>query len=135
MTKVGTGEFSYSVVEGWAKPPLGWTLNDVSGMAIDSNDHIYVFNRSEHPMMIFDVEGNFLDSWGEGLFSLPHHVRIGPDGNAYCVDYGDHTVRKITLDGNLLLTLGIKNQPSDTGVVGTDHRTIKNSSGPFNYAS
>ena len=83
-------------------------------------------------MMIFDREGNFLKSWGEGLFTCPHNVRIGPDGSVYCVDRDDHTVRKLTFEGEVLLTLGSKDKPSDTGCINRDHRTIKRVSGPFN---
>jgi hypothetical protein len=49
----------------------------------------------------------------------------------YCTD-GDHTVRKFTPDGRLLMTLGEKNHPSDTGAVGRDYRTIRHPAGPFN---
>jgi len=50
----------------------------------------------------------------------------------YCVDSGDHTVRKMTPDGDVLLTLGRKDRPSVTGAVGNDFRTIERASGPFN---
>ena len=59
----------------------------------------YVFNRGEHPMMVFDSEGNFLRSWGEDLFTRAHGIHIGADDMLYCTDDGDHTVRKITTDG------------------------------------
>jgi DNA-binding beta-propeller fold protein YncE len=57
-------------------------------------------------MIVFDRDGNFLSSWGEGLFARPHGLTIGPDETLYCVDDGDHTVRKCTLDGQVLMTLG-----------------------------
>ena len=31
-----------------------------------------MFNRGEHPMMVFDRDGNFLRSWGEGTFPRAH---------------------------------------------------------------
>ncbi len=67
------------------------------------------------------------------MFTTPHSVRIGPDGMVYCVDSGDHTVRKATPDGDVLLTLGRQDRPSVTGAVGNDFRTIRRASGPFNH--
>ena len=75
---LGSGEHRYRVVENWAKLPDGWSLTDVASVAVDSKDNVYVFNRGEHPMMVFDREGNFLRSWGEGLFNArarPAHRR------------------------------------------------------------
>ena len=63
-------------------------------------------------MVVFDREGNFLRSWGEGVFTHAHGVSMGPDDTIYCTDDFDHTVRHCTLDGKVLMTLGIPNRPS-----------------------
>src|SRR3954466_5844856 len=102
----------YRVVENFAKLPDGWQLTDVASVAVDSKDRVYVFNRGAHPMVVLDREGNFLRSWGEGLFSRPHGLHIDADDNLYCTDDGDHTVRKCTTDGKVLLTIGIPEKPS-----------------------
>ncbi len=130
---MGNNEHAYRVVEDWAKLPKNWSLLDVAGVAVDSEDRVFIFDRGSHPLMIFDRDGNLLKSWGEAIFTTPHSVRIGPDDMVYCVDSGDHTVRKATPDGDVLLTLGRRNRPSDTGAVGTDFRTIRRPSGPFNH--
>ena len=39
-----------------------------------------------------------------------HGVTIGPDESIYCTDDGDHTVRKCTYDGKVLLELGVPGQ-------------------------
>ena len=109
---LGDGEYRYAVERGWGRLPEGWSLNEVGGVGVDSNDRVYVFNRGEHPMVVFDRDGNFLSSWGEGLFKRPHGVHMGPDDTIFCTDDGDHTVRKCTLDGKVLLTLGMPGQPS-----------------------
>ena len=88
------------------------TLTDVASVAVDSKDRIYVFNRGDHPMIVFDREGNFIKSWGEGLFGRAHGLHIDADDNLYCTDDGDHTVRKCSLDGKVLLTIGIPNKPA-----------------------
>ena len=111
-TTVGSGAFTYRVEESWAKLPTGWGFGDVGAVGIDRQDRVYVFNRGEHPMCVFDREGNFLRSWGEGLFHRAHGISMGPDDTIYCTDDGDHTVRKITTDGKVLLTIGVPNQPA-----------------------
>ena len=108
---LGTGNYQYRVREDWAKRPDGWEFRDVAGVAVDSKDNVYVFNRGEHPMMVFDREGNFLRAWGEGLFERADGLHIGPDDALYCTDDGDHTVRKCTLDGKVLLEIGVPGKP------------------------
>jgi hypothetical protein len=109
---LGSGEHRYRVVENWARLPDGWEFRDVAAVAVDSKDRVYVFNRGEHPMIVFDRDGNFLRSWGEGLFSRAHGIDIDRDDILYCTDDGDHTVRKVTADGKVLMTIGVPNQPA-----------------------
>jgi len=63
---VGSSQFKYRVIAEWAKLPGGWSFKEVGGVGVNRRDNVYVFNRGEHPMIIFDREGNFLRSWGEG---------------------------------------------------------------------
>ena len=109
---LGTGAYRYRVVEGWGQLPDGWELMDAAAVAVDHKDRVYVFNRGEHPMIVFDSEGNFIKSWGEGVFSRPHGLHIGPDEMLYCTDDGDHTVRKCDLDGKVVLEIGIPGEPA-----------------------
>jgi DNA-binding beta-propeller fold protein YncE len=105
-TILGSGEHRYRIVENWAKLPEGWQLTDVASVAVDSKDRVYVFNRGEHPVVVLDRDGNFITSWGEGLFGRAHGLHIDADDHLYCTDDGDHTVRKCTTDGKVLLTIG-----------------------------
>ena len=105
----------YIVVEGWGKLPEGWRYTQVSGVAVDSRDNAYVFCRGEHPVIIFDRKGEFLGSWGEGVFTQPHGIYIDVDDHVYCIDSGDHTVRKTTVDGEMLMTLGTEGKPAAEG--------------------
>ncbi|MFI5013696.1 MAG: peptidyl-alpha-hydroxyglycine alpha-amidating lyase family protein [Hyphomicrobiales bacterium] len=109
---VGSGDFTYRVVEGWEKLPQGWEFGDVAAVGVDRQDRVYVFNRGAHPMCVFDRDGNFLTSWGETVFHHAHGLHMGPDDTLYCTDDGDHTVRKCTLAGKVLLELGIPGRPS-----------------------
>jgi DNA-binding beta-propeller fold protein YncE len=132
----GTGtcrRFGYEADDRWAKLPPGWDWSEVAAVATDSRDRVYVFDRGEHPVMVFDSDGTFVRAWGEGVFARPHGLFVGPDDSVYCTDDLDHTVRKFDQDGRLLLTLGRSGQPSDSGATGMDYRTIVRACAPFHY--
>src|SRR5262249_266542 len=59
-------DFGYVADDHWAKLPPGYSWPEVAGVATDSRDNVFVFNRGEHPVVVFDRAGNFLRSWGEG---------------------------------------------------------------------
>jgi hypothetical protein len=107
---LGSGAHRYRVVEGWAKLPDGWEFKDVAAVAVDSKDRVYCFNRGEHPMIVFDREGNFIRSWGEGTFPRAHGLHIDANDILYCTDDGGHVVRKCTTEGKVLLELGVPGQ-------------------------
>jgi DNA-binding beta-propeller fold protein YncE len=131
---LGERALTFELVPNWEHIPEGWSHGDVAGVATDSHDRVYVFNRSEHPVMVYDADGTFLTSWGEGVFTRPHGITIHHDV-VYCADDTDHTVRVLTLDGQLLHTLGTLNEPSDSGYSPegpTNLLSINRGAGPFN---
>jgi DNA-binding beta-propeller fold protein YncE len=83
----------------------------VVGVATDRQGKVYVFQRTSHPLLVFDREGHFLRSWGKGIFTSPHGCRIDPSGNLWLTDTGDHRVMQFTTDGRLLRTYGVKKRP------------------------
>ena len=109
---MGAGEFRYRAQPKWETMPEGYEWREVAGVATDADDNVYVFNRGEHPMMVFDRDGRFVRSWGEGVFTRAHGVSVGPDNTLYCTDDGDHTVRQCALDGEVLMTLGLPGEPA-----------------------
>ncbi len=106
MASLGSGEYGYKELTDWAQLPEGWNFHEVVDVVVDSNDRVYVFNRGEHPVMVFERDGSFVTSWGEELFVRPHGLTLGPDGALYCVDDKGHCVRKCTLDGRELMVIG-----------------------------
>jgi len=112
VTKLGSGGFVYEVDLNWAKLPEGWSFKEVADVAVDSRDRVYVFSRGEHPMIVFDRDGNMIASWGEGSFGRAHGVTLGPDDSLYCVDDVRHCITKRTLDGKVLMTLGTPGEPA-----------------------
>lgn len=130
---VGTGGFRYQPEPRWQQSPADYQGTEVSAAAVDQQDRVYVFNRGTSPVQVFDRDGNKLFAWGEEYIVHAHGITIGPDDAVYCTDDFDHTVRKFTPDGSLLMTLGTSGQPSDTGATSIDFRTIQRSSGPFYF--
>ena len=104
---VGHGEHRYEVIPDWAKLPDGWTFGWIPGVAVDSQDRVFVYSRSEHPMVVFDREGNSLTSWGDEVLKNAHGIFIDGDDNIYCTEWSSHCVHKFNSDGQLQWTLGI----------------------------
>ena len=72
-----------------------------------------MFNRGDHPIVVFDKEGNFLRSFGEDTFTArAHGISVSPDGFVYCVDDSQHAVHKFTTEGKLVWTLGEVGKPA-----------------------
>ena len=78
-----------------------------AGIALDSDENIYVTDEWLNRISIFDKEGNFLSLWGgggeaDGQFNHPSGIAIDTDGNAIVVDSLNHRVQKFTKDGEFL---------------------------------
>ena len=134
MTTVGTGKYTYELVEGWGRLPEGWVLGQTA-IVTDSQDRVYLFNRSDHPLVVMDRDGNFLTSWGEGTLPDAHGMFIDADENIYMPVKNSHVVLKYSTSGNLLMTLGTWDQPSDTGWSGVTTDIVKQAAGPFHRPS
>ena len=100
-------------------------------MATDSQNRVYVFQRKDPPVMIFDRDGNYLNSWGISAIT-DHHVIFIEDDIMYVTDQADSVALKFTLDGKPLQVIGRRSVHSDTdGEV--PREVVPQSSGPFNY--
>ena len=85
-TIVGSGKYTYEVNDDWAKLPEGWQM-PAAAVTVDSHDRVYCFNRTpDHPIVVFDRDGNYLSSWGAGLFKFPHTIRADAADNLWIVD-------------------------------------------------
>ena len=111
----GQGTHQYTVQENWWTLPEGWQFGWVPAIAVDSQDRIYVYSRSEHPMVVFDTDGNFLTSWGDDILKDAHGIFIDADDNIYCTERDTHVIRKFTSEGELLMTLGTPDEPGADG--------------------
>jgi len=130
----GVTTLRYVPIASWERLPAGYTHPDVAAVAVNSKGRVYLFCRAEHPVLIYERDGGFVGSWGEGMFSMrTHGITIAPDDSVWCTDDAGHSVRKFTPDGKLLLTLGDNaGKPSDSGYDGSNLTTITRGAPPFN---
>ncbi len=133
MTTVGSGKYTYELIQDWPKLPPGEALGVVSSVASDSQDRIYAFQRQDPPVMVFDRDGNYLDRWGIGAISDPHGITI-VDDIVYITDRSDHVAVKFTLDGKPLQVIGDRGVYSDTGCENPGD-LVPRAAGPFNYCT
>ena len=131
MTTVGTGKYTYDLVENWTKLPAGETFGNVSAVATDSHDQVYVFQRKDPPVLVFDRDGTYRRCWGSRVFANPHGIYIADD-IVYLTDREDSVCLTYTLDGKPLQVLGQRGVHSDTGCE-KPGALVPHAAGPFNY--
>ena len=125
----------YKPVKFWAKIPHGIWLREATSVSVDSNDNVYIFNRGNVPLLIFDKNGDLIKSWGNddpygkikveaikidyklqtwagSRFVRPHSILLDYDDNIWCVDDSGHKIYKFNQSLELQLSLGDGN-PSE----------------------
>src|SRR3954466_12970735 len=131
----------YVVVHGCPILPDGYVLGQVSGVGVDSQNHVWIFHRADHSwptdeqrgkkitvpvVLCFDgTSGKLLASWGENLFLTPHGLRVDAHDNLWVTDLALHQAFKFDRTGKLLLTIG------EAGVPGFDGKHLN---GPADVA-
>jgi len=130
----GQHRLEFEVVEGWERLPEGWAFTEVAGVAVDSRERVHIFCRGTHPVVVFDMEGRFLDAWGDGIFTNPHGIHIDEHDRIFLVDNFDHTVRRFDAAGKLQQTIGQPGVASDTGFA-RERSPVLHAGGPFNMVT
>ena len=101
------------------QPPsqAGWALGMVSWVASDRNGLIYLLQRGDKadPVIVLDQTGTIVRSWGKGLYTMPHAIRIDPKGNVWTTDAASSMVYKFSPDGTTLMHIEVGGQPSPCG--------------------
>ena len=133
MATVGTGTYRYTANMDWAKLPPGESFAMVSAVATDSQGRVYAFQRKDPPVVVFDQDGEFLTSWGNGAFLFPHGFHIAGD-IVYVTDRDSSVCIMYTLDGKPIQMLGRHGEHSDTGCENPGD-LVPRAAGPFNYPS
>jgi len=133
MATLGTGKYTYTLIQDWAKLPAGETFAMVSAVATDAQDRVYAFQRKDPPIAIFDRQGKFLTSWGNGAFLFAHGIFIAND-TVYLTDRDSSVCLMYTLDGKPIQMMGRHGVHSDTGCEKPGD-LVPHAAGPFNYPS
>jgi DNA-binding beta-propeller fold protein YncE len=120
----------YRPIENWAQLPAGIQWGQVISVQPDARGNLWVFHRSEPPILEFDASGKFLKSFGAGMFVQPHGLTIDRDGNLWATDSQakdgkGQQVFKLSPEGKVLMTLG------KAGVAGAGPETFN---GPTDVA-
>jgi DNA-binding beta-propeller fold protein YncE len=129
---VGAGAYRYQPLCNWAKIPDDIDFVEAIGVTVGSNDRVYVFNRGETAVLVFEPNGEFVESWGEGEFVRPHGITAAGDSNLYLTDDLGHRVSRFSVAGSHIRNIGPFGVPSESGVDGFDYRKIANGVGPYN---
>ena len=100
-----------------APSPDGWALGMVSWIAADRNGLIYLLQRGDkaNPIVVLDQTGTVVRSWGKGMFTTPHAIRIDPQGNVWTTDAASSMVYKFSPEGKTLLQIEVGGQPTPCG--------------------
>lgn len=83
-------------------------FNNVHGLAVDPvTRHVFVNDRGNHRIQVFDENGKFLYSWSLGEEpSDVHLIYIGADRTLWAFDRGTSKMLKYDLQGHLLYAFG-----------------------------
>ena len=105
----------------WPKPlPEGWIIGRTGSICIDAQDRLVVTNRRDitaeeaetskqaPSILIFDLAGNLVDSWGDSN-TVPgtiHGCFVDHENNIWLTGNGDGIIQKWTHDGRMLMQIG-----------------------------
>ena len=116
-------------------PPLPVTRSDlalpadvagkygmISSIAVNGKTGvIYLLQRGDKadPIVAVDKDGHVLRTWGKGLFSWPHGIRVDPEGNIWTTGSSSSLIQKFTPEGKKLLAIPVGGQPAGGKFNGT----------------
>jgi DNA-binding beta-propeller fold protein YncE len=104
----------YQLVADWPRLPETIKLGQVTGVAVDAADRVYIFHRGKNPIIVLDADGKYLRSWGDGLVKTAHGLRIDREGQVWITDLGHHQAIRFDPQGKVLLMLGKKDAPGES---------------------
>jgi aldose sugar dehydrogenase len=86
-------------------------LKTPQGIAIDSNNSIFVADTGNHRIQKFSSDGKFIARWGtygEGDLNLrqPRGIAVDPAGNVFVADTGNNRIVKFSSNGTYLMKWG-----------------------------
>jgi len=121
-------EIPFDSVPNPLKLPNDMHLGEVSGVAVNSKKHIFVFSRGNttgpaygataSQLLEFLPDGRYLREIGHNLYawSYAHVVRIDKDDNIWAVDKGSDMIIRFNPEGRVTMVFGRKKEASDEAV-------------------
>jgi hypothetical protein len=119
-------EIKFDSVPDYPTLPPGTNFGEVSGVAVNSKGHVFVFTRSNSAsgpayapaaaqLLEFGPKGDFIREIGKGLYawSEAHTVRIDKDDNIWAIDKGSDMVIKFNQAGRVLWVFGRRQESAD----------------------
>ena len=118
-------QIAYDSVPNPLKLPENMYLGEVSGVAVNSKGHVFVFHRGNTngpayaaaaaQLLEFDGDGNFVREIGRNLYawSFAHAVRVDKQDNIWAADKGSDMVIRFNPEGRVTLVFGRKQEASD----------------------
>jgi len=109
------------------KLPPDLYLGEVSGVAVNSKGHIFVFSRGNTTgpayaaaaaqLLEFGPDGKYIREIGHNLYawSFAHTVRVDKEDNIWVADKGSDMVIKFNPAGRVVMVFGRKQEASDEG--------------------
>ena len=89
----------------WGEPGTGpGQFNLPHGIATDQNGRVYVADRSNSRVQVFDENGNFLDMWPN--INSPFALQVSSDGYLWVADGATNKMLKYDLTGRLMFAFG-----------------------------
>jgi hypothetical protein len=101
-----------------SRPVQGeWALGMVSWVAADRDGLTYLLQRGDKadPVIVLDRGGKIVRSWGRGMYTTPHAIRVDPQGNIWTTDAASSMVYKFSPEGKTLLHIEVGGQPTPCG--------------------
>ena len=126
-------EIPFESVPNFIKLPPNMYLGEVSGVAVNSKGHIFVFSRGNSTgpayaataaqLLEFGPDGTFIREIGHNLYawSFAHTVRIDRHDNIWAADKGSDMVIKFNPAGEVTMVFGRKQEASDEGTEPLKH--------------